>query len=251
MGEQGTLSPGSVHAGPLNPDRRPAVGENMTDHGQPSPGTASGSPAGGNKPSPPKLTHSQARYLAESIWGHGGTVSHRTNRTGAFWFSCSAHGGFIIDDRALTRPERERLSAAGLRADSCWGVRGEDGRIITVRHPGSHVQNPRTVTCYPGRGEYADRNIPVWTLEEDCEWAAAYSLTGIRAPDAFGLSEDRLIDFARKSYPQASEPADPAPPETATPAGGASAGPAAAARKRSRTTGRKPPHQNTGHAPGS
>ena len=145
------------------------------------------------------LTHSQARSMAESMWGPGGTTAYRTNRTGAFYFSCSGHGGFVVDDRALTDAERERLTAAGFRADACWGVRGQDGQIITVRHPHSEVQRPRKVTYRPSRGEYVDREIPVWTFEEDCDWALAYVLTGIRAPSAFSMDEAELITYARES----------------------------------------------------
>lgn len=221
----------------------------MTEHGGTEPGTASGPSTGGRKLSSGTklLTHSQARYLAESVWGRGETVSHRTNRTGAFWFSCAGHGGFVIDDRALTREERERLAAAGLKADACWGVRGEDGQIITVRHPGSQVRNPRPVFCHPDRGEYQDRKILVWTLEQDCEWAAAYAFTGIRAPSAFSLAEDGLMAIARESYPQAAGSAGRLSPGE-TPCAPA---PLPAARARGRTAGGNPSQRNRRCAPGS
>ena len=154
------------------------------------------------------LTHSQARSMAESMWGPGGTTAYRTNRTGAFYFSCSGHGGFVIDDRALTDDERERLTAAGFKADACWGVRAEDGRIVTVRSPYSQVARPRKVTYHPSRGETVDHAIPVWTFEEDCDWAAVCVFTGIRAPSAFSFKDEAaLVAYARESlgrwYPDA------------------------------------------------
>jgi hypothetical protein len=157
----------------------------------------------------PLLTHSQARGMAESMWGRGGTTAYRSNRTGAFYFSCAGHGGFVIDDRALNDPERDLLAEAGFTADRCWGARDATGRILTIRHPDSQAARPRNVTYRPGRGEYVDRAIPVWTFEEDVEWAAVYALTGIRTPKAFGLSEAEMITYARESlarwYPKAAE----------------------------------------------
>lgn len=147
----------------------------------------------------PLLTYSQARGMAESMWGSGGTTAHHTNRTGAFYFSCSGHGGFVIDDRALAERERELLTEAGFTADRCRGVRDASGRIMAIRHPHSQVARPRQLTYRPGLGESVDGEIPVWTLEEDTEWAAAYALTGIRTPDAFRLTEDQLITYARES----------------------------------------------------
>jgi hypothetical protein len=133
------------------------------------------------------------------MWGPGGTTAHRTNRTGAFYFSCSGHGGYVIDDRALTDAERDQLTAAGFKADACWGVRGQDGSIVKVRHPHSEVQHPRKVTFYPGRGEYQDNAIPVWVFEEDCDWAAVYVFTGIRSPGAFSMGEAEMVTYARES----------------------------------------------------
>ena len=57
------------------------------------------------------ITHSQARSMAEANWGRGGTKSRRTNRTGAFYFSCSSHGGYIIDGRAMSEEARKAISA--------------------------------------------------------------------------------------------------------------------------------------------
>lgn len=149
---------------------------------------------------PQLLSHSQARGLAESIWGPRGTTAYRTNRIGAFYFSCSGHGGFVIDDRALTSQERELLTAAGFTADSCRGARDATGRIVTIRHRDSQARRPRAVTYHPGRGEHADQSIPVWTFEEDAEWAAVYVLTGIRTPGAWNgrRTEAEILDAARQ-----------------------------------------------------
>lgn len=141
------------------------------------------------------LSHAQARYLAESLWGPGGTTAYRTNRRGAFYFSCSGHGGYVIDDRALTDEERKQLISNGFGPDTCWGVRDKDNNIIKVRHPYSEVRNPRDVTYIPSRGEKYDTNIPIWIFEEDCDWAAVQVYTSIRSA-GFSLPDEELTEMA-------------------------------------------------------
>ena len=140
------------------------------------------------------LSHAQGRYLAESLWGPYGTTAYRTNRRGAFYFSCSGHGGYVIDDRALTDDERKKLTGAGFSLEKCWGVRNINGDIVTVRHPYSEVQHPRKITYTMGR-EYVDRDIPVWVFEEDCDWAAVQVYTGIRSA-GFSLPDGELTELA-------------------------------------------------------
>lgn len=176
------------------------------------------------------LSYSQARGLAESMWGTGGTNDYRTNRDGAFYFSCSGHGGFVIDDGAFTEQERKNLAEAGFTADSCQGLRDAGGQVTAVSHP--HAQSgPAAMTGQPGPGERADDDIRVWVFEEDCDWAAVYALTGIRTPEAWAgrRTEDEVIAAALESlarwYPQAAAVAaripqaagPPARPPAATP----------------------------------
>jgi hypothetical protein len=157
----------------------------------------------------PLLKRGQAKGMAESMWGSGGTTARQTNRAGAFYFSCSGHGGFVIDDLALSERERELLTEAGFSADQCWGVRAASGQIKTIRHPHSQVPRSRPVTYVPGLGEYPDHAIPVWTFEEDCDWAAVYGLTGIRTPGAFSATEEEMVAYALESlgrwHPEAAE----------------------------------------------
>lgn len=141
------------------------------------------------------LSHSQARYLAESLWGPGGTTAYRTNRRGAFYFSCSGHGGYVIDDRALTADEKRKLTDAGFTADQCWGVRAANGDIVTVRHPNSQVRYPHRVTYRYLRGEYQDNDIPVWIFEEDCDWAAVQVFTDIRSA-GFSAPDSEMTQLA-------------------------------------------------------
>lgn len=146
---------------------------------------------------PRLLSGSQARSLAEALWGPRGTTAYRTNRSGAFHFSCSGHGGFVIDDRALTNQERAHLQAAGFKPDACWGVLDADGQIVTIRHPDSQALRPRPVSYRAGRGEVPSHDIPAWVFEEDCDWAAVPVFTGIHSPKAFIVSEAALVESAK------------------------------------------------------
>ena len=92
------------------------------------------------------LTYEQARQLAEEEWGRGGTDSHPTNRPGAYYFSCSAHGGFVIDTRTLTDTEFLCIS----------------------KYVQPHFRPP-----FPR----------VFLLEEDCNWCLAPYFAGINLID--------------------------------------------------------------------
>ena len=51
----------------------------------------------------------QARPIAELMWGRGGTNAMKTNRRGAYYFSCSSHGGYLVCAKDLTDAERRSL----------------------------------------------------------------------------------------------------------------------------------------------
>jgi hypothetical protein len=212
-----------------------------------TPGAAAGQQGSSPSSAGRLLTHQQARSLAESLWGTGGTNASRTNRAGTFYFSCSGHGGFVIDDRALTGPERDLLGAAGFRPENCWGARGKDGTILGVRHPYSDVPHPRPVKYSPGRGDYEDRAIPLWFFEEDTEWAAVYVFTAIRRateqPEAemTGYAMEVLGRWHEQAFRLAQQLAAR---DSSTPAAGAAAAPArrrSAAARQPRTGRRRTP----------
>lgn len=121
------------------------------------------------------LSRLQARAIAEQQWGDAGQGEVATNREGAYYFSCSSHGGFVIDNQALTGAERRLLAEAGFSS-------------------GGH-----------GRAD-------CWTFEEDAEWAAVYLLTGIRTEDGFAAPEAEVIAAAlrllKNHYPQAAAVAE-------------------------------------------
>jgi len=50
-----------------------------------------------------------ARRIAEAMWGTGGTNATKTNRRGAYYYSCSAHGGYVVSGDCLTEEEKAKL----------------------------------------------------------------------------------------------------------------------------------------------
>jgi len=113
------------------------------------------------------LTHSQARNAAEALWGRGGTQSIPTKTPGAFYFSCSSHGGFIIDGTVHPNlPEAKAVYGSAVTVPS--------GRIVKFRPPNSR----RTMSYRPPLQMLID-DYPIYYLEEDVDWCLAVIHLGI------------------------------------------------------------------------
>lgn len=116
------------------------------------------------------LTHSEAKTIAEAAWGRGGTHSEPTTRQGAFCFSCSGHGGFVIDQRALTDEELLAISPY---------VSFEDATLYTWGKRRTLMQPYRTKGARVSAMS-REETFKFFLLEEDCDWCLAYLFTGIR-----------------------------------------------------------------------
>ena len=103
------------------------------------------------------ITHSQARNLAEARWGRGGTSSEKTGIPGVFYFSCSGHGGFIIDGTTH--------QLTGLQPTPITVIISNSGKVIKARPPESN----RSLSYY-SHHSYAVDDYPVYYAEEDCDW---------------------------------------------------------------------------------
>ena len=131
------------------------------------------------------LTHSQAKSIAEARWGRGGTNSYRTTRRGAFYFSCSCHGGFVIDARTLTPEERvaiERYVSPDKARIYSWD--GHQVLMHPYRNSGAKVALDATV-----------EDFDFFLLEEDCDWCLAYLFTTIKHRVKPAKSEDAQRTF--------------------------------------------------------
>lgn len=116
------------------------------------------------------LSNAHARGIAEAVWGRGGTSSVRTNRRGAYYFSCAAHGGFVIDANAFTESERTAINQYVTPEPAT--VYLFNGSVETYMH--SYRQRGTRVKY--GSTEIATQ---FYLFEEDCAWCLPVKLAGI------------------------------------------------------------------------
>ncbi len=110
----------------------------------------------------------QARRLAITRWedNFSNTFATDTNRDGAYFVTTAGHGGYVVDQRALTADEIKAIEKIAK----------------------GHVKHPSAT----GDGH------AVYTFEEDCEWTVLYKFTDIRAEDS--LSTDELVESIFNQY---------------------------------------------------
>lgn len=124
------------------------------------------------------LTSAKARSFAETNWGRGGTTSYRTNRRGVYYFSCSGHGGYVVDGYALTEDERAEIDKY-VTSHSCTMVFNPSTQRIIF------LQNPCTIRTqryrYNPEVHTIVKDYPIYFFEEDCDWAVLEKFTDIRA----------------------------------------------------------------------
>lgn len=119
------------------------------------------------------ITGSQARSMASSQWGVANR-GLRTNRRGAFYYSCSSHGGYVIDSRCLTREELANVQQY-LSPEIAHEIRRIDtGEAVKFRGPLT-----RRILKYHAGSERV-HEVPIFFAEEDCAWAVIEKFTGIR-----------------------------------------------------------------------
>jgi len=160
------------------------------------------------------LTHAQARQMAESKWGSGGTHSEKTTEPGAFYFSCSGHGGFILDGRALPGQARESLKQF-IQPEIVEHYFTQCGKLVAFNWPDRRRNRKIPADCYKVQFE-------VFVLEEDCDWCLAYMFTPVRFKqeqgDAMGKAKETFWNWfdtnnpkvrARKAADRAREEKDP------------------------------------------
>lgn len=141
------------------------------------------------------LTHSEARGIAETLWGTGGTHATRTNTRGAFWFNCAGHGGLIVDARALDPTQRRAIDALGCFVEPFQARRYFNGTRCRFWHP--YIWNTR-------RYRYTHcETIDVYVFEEDCDWALAVEYAGIwplkMDPERFqAMRQEAAREIARR-----------------------------------------------------
>jgi hypothetical protein len=122
------------------------------------------------------LTSSLARQTAEASWGRGGTTAYKTNRKGAYYFSCAGHGGFVISAKALTSAEYEAISKYVTPEVLTAYVANEDNTVLLAFHP---FRLKSGKLPYAGQMGHRVEKEEIFMLEEDCAWSLAVILAGI------------------------------------------------------------------------
>jgi hypothetical protein len=125
------------------------------------------------------LTSAIARATAEAYWGRGGTTAYKTNRKGAYYFSCAGHGGFVLSAKSLSSAEYEALSKYVTPEVMTVYVANEDNSVLLAFHP---FRSKSGKLPYAGPMGHRAEKEEVFMLEEDCAWSLAVMLAGIMTP---------------------------------------------------------------------
>lgn len=134
------------------------------------------------------LTGVTARNWAGSVGNGWGEVngSYRTNRTGAFYYHCSGHGGYIIDAACLSVDEYNALKQY-IKPDVTYLTREiESGKVMGIMNPWA-LRSKRFKIRTNKPYEHISREIFVG--EEDVGWAYVEAFTGIRHKESPPKSE--------------------------------------------------------------
>lgn len=123
------------------------------------------------------LTSSKARSFAETRWGRGGTRSYRTNRFGAFYYSCSSHGGYVVAGYTLSAAERANIDKHVAPEKCTWVYDTSTGKTTFLSNPNN--MRAQRYRFNPDR-QAREFNYPVYYFEEDCDWAVLEKFTDIR-----------------------------------------------------------------------
>jgi len=144
------------------------------------------------------------RAIAEAMWGTGGTNATRTNRKGAYYYSCSAHGGYIVSPNALTEEEKALLNqyTQTIKIQALVQHRIKGDYVIAVsliaiqRECGKNRQF--RYTMHLGPVEWVD--IEFYAFEEDCDWATLEKLTDIRAKGDMNCTEIQRQEYIDSTF---------------------------------------------------
>ena len=141
-----------------------------------------------------------SRTIAEMMWGRGGTTAYRTKRHGAYYYSCSGHGGYVVDSRILTETERrdieQYIKPEPIRL--CVQHR-QNGDVVIGQNLAYFSQSGRdkgvTYMAHLGSVEWVD--LPVYLFEEDCAWSILERFTDIRSEGFTMTDRERQVSIER------------------------------------------------------
>lgn len=142
-----------------------------------------------------------ARRIAELVWGKGGTTAYKTNRVGAYYYSCSSHGGYVVDHRALSEEELSNINKYITPSNLMLLVQNINGKLFVIGENLGHIEyvRPRRYKYNPSYGPAEWVNHPVYLFEEDCNWSALELHTNIRA-GGLSMDEEKRMTIAREAF---------------------------------------------------
>ena len=147
-----------------------------------------------------------ARRIAEAMWGTGGTHSYRTNRRGAYYYSCAGHGGYVVDSRCLTDEEKKLIDEYHeVEVLQLLIQHRTDGDYVIGQDPSGDFKREgmprkRTFRYNKGLGDVEWISLDIYIFEEDCDWATLEKLTKVRAKHE--MSDDKRQEYIDKTFAQ-------------------------------------------------
>ena len=129
-----------------------------------------------------------ARAIAEAMWGTGGTNAVKTNRKFTYYYSCSAHGGYVIPTYALTDEEKAKLNEYSTPIKIQLLVQHRTDGTYVIGTSLTAIQRccgrNRRFSYNPSLGPAEWQDYDFYAFEEDCDWAILEKLTDIKTLDS-------------------------------------------------------------------
>ena len=126
----------------------------------------------------------QARAIAEMMWGRDGTNTHRVNRVGAYYYSCSGHGGYLVAANVLSDEERLVLDKYNKPESINILVQQQNGVDFVVAVDNSPISRGitkhRSFRVDTSKGPVNWKRFEIYAFEEDCAWSILEKFTDIR-----------------------------------------------------------------------
>ena len=137
-----------------------------------------------------------ARRIAELMWGRGGTHYYKTNRRGAYYYSCAGHGGYVVDSRCLTTEELQQIDkyTEPEQLPLLTQISDQNKKFVVgvfLNNFSCKAKNRFTYNRFFGSASW-ENFIKIYLFEEDCDWSILEKYTNIRAKG--GVSTQETID---------------------------------------------------------
>jgi hypothetical protein len=129
-----------------------------------------------------KINSSIARSIAEGLWGRGGTNSAKTTKQGFYYYSCSGHGGYVVDKNMLSKEQQELVNThhETTTMDIAVGYSSELDTDVVFDWINPYGRNRTSANIPYGIGNAEWRKHEFYMFEEDCDWAIVEAITGVR-----------------------------------------------------------------------